>query len=62
MRLEFLRDWPPYRPGQVADYPHDGAADVLIRRGLARPAPVAEAAAETPPEAPAPPPKSKKGK
>lgn len=36
MRIEFVRDYPPYRPGQVTDYPHGGAADVLIRRGIAR--------------------------
>ncbi len=36
MRIEFVRDYPPYVPGQTVDYPHDGAADALVRRGIAR--------------------------
>jgi hypothetical protein len=35
MRIQFIKDHGIYRAGAVVDYPHDGAADVLVRRGLA---------------------------
>ena len=34
MRLEFTRRWRSYRPNDIGDMP-DGAANVLIRRGIA---------------------------
>jgi hypothetical protein len=36
VRIEFVRDYPPFRPGQVVDYQHPGVADVLIQMGIAR--------------------------
>lgn len=37
-RIEFVRPWGIYQPGQVVEYEHEGAADVLINSGTARPA------------------------
>lgn len=42
MLVEFLKEWQVYRPGQVATLA-GGVADALIRRGIARPAPEADA-------------------
>lgn len=40
MRIEFVRQYGVHLPGQVVDHPHDGVADVLVRRGIARSLPV----------------------
>jgi hypothetical protein len=67
MRIEFVRVYQQFGPGKILDI-GDGHAEVLIRRGIAKPAPVAEIPAATPPEQPpaAPPPPApkpaKKGK
>ena len=37
-RIEFLQDFDAYRPGQVVDFDHPGAAAILFERGIARPA------------------------
>lgn len=71
MLVEFVKPYGVFLPGRVADLT-GGVADVLLRRGIARPAPVA-AGAETlpeqvvnvpspPPEPEAPKPGKKKGK
>lgn len=44
MRIEFLKDHGVYRAGAVVDHPHPGVADVLVRRGIARPAPAGKPA------------------
>ncbi len=44
MQIEFLRTHGGYQQGQVVDHPHEGVADTLIRRGIAR---LAEEIAET---------------
>lgn len=63
MRIEFVTDYQSHPAGQILDLA-GGVADVLVRRGIARPAPVAEAgaagesnlsAAEPPAEVPAAP-------
>jgi hypothetical protein len=54
VRIEFVRDYPPFRPGQVVDYQHPGAADVLVRRGIARPAVQSTPAPAAPPVPPKP--------
>jgi hypothetical protein len=36
MKVEFVKEHGVYRPGQVVDHPHDGVADTLVRRGIAR--------------------------
>lgn len=51
-RIEFVRDRLPHRKGDVVDYAHPGAADLLVRRGIARR--VAPAAAVPPVIPPAP--------
>lgn len=74
MRIEFVTDYQSHPAGQILDLA-GGVADVLVRRGIARPAPIAETAPEPPAEVPEPPaevpppppkpaqaPKSKKGK
>ncbi len=36
--IEFLRPWRgQYHVGQVVEWDHAGAADVLVKRGIARP-------------------------
>lgn len=35
MRVQFLQRWRGFRPDQITDFP-DGAANVLIRRGIAK--------------------------
>jgi hypothetical protein len=35
--IEFLKDWRVYKPGQVTDAIQPGVADVLFKRGIARP-------------------------
>lgn len=35
MRIRFVREWRRHRVGQVVEFDHAGAADVLIRRGIA---------------------------
>lgn len=40
MRIEFLIDYLPYTVGQVVKYEHAGAAEVLVSRGIAKPAAV----------------------
>lgn len=39
MRVEFLRSWRRHVPGSFMD-PGDGVAEVLIRRGIVRAAPL----------------------
>jgi hypothetical protein len=59
MRIEFVKDWYGHAPGSVVDC-RDGAvltegqADTLVRRGLARLAPVPIPAADGPPPEPVP--------
>lgn len=62
MVIEFLAEWAIYQPGQVALF-DGGAADVLIRRGIARPRPVATPAADTAATTPTTPkqPKTRRG-
>jgi hypothetical protein len=49
--IEFLRPHGVYRPGQTTDQIEGGVADVLFRRGIARPA--GQPAPAPPPAAPA---------
>lgn len=46
MLIEFLTEWAVYKTGQVVAWDGAGSADVLIRRGIARPAVVAAPPAE----------------
>lgn len=46
MLIEFIKAWRRFVPGRIVEF-HNGAADTLCRRGLARPC-------HPPPEEPAP--------
>lgn len=48
MRIEFTRGWGSYRDGQVFDDFHNGSAEILIARGLARRVEVREPSPQPP--------------
>lgn len=52
MRIEFTRAWRGFKAGDVTDAFEGGPADVLFRKGVARPA---QAAVADPPAAGEPP-------